>query len=102
MCFYKCAKHDCCLLTCAQKIVSVQINEYNENILYQYQKKGCRMDLMTTSEMAKIWGISPRRVALLCSQGRVVGAMKKGKTWLIPSDAEKPHDPRGHKNEEVM
>ena len=60
------------------------------------------MDLMTTSEMAKVWGISSRRVALLCSQGRVDGAIKKGKTWLIPSDAAKPHDPRSHKNEEVI
>lgn len=60
------------------------------------------MDLMTTSEMAKVWGISSRRVALLCSQGRVDGAIKKGKTWLIPSGAEKPHDPRSHKSEEVI
>ena len=60
------------------------------------------MDLMTTSEMAKVWGISSRRVALLCSQGRVDGAIKKGKTWLIPIDAEKPHDPRSRKNEEVI
>ena len=52
------------------------------------------MDLMTTSEMAKKWNISSRRVALLCSQGRVEGAIKKGKTWLIPSDTKKPTDPR--------
>jgi hypothetical protein len=55
------------------------------------------MELMTTSEMAKVWGVSSRRVALLCSQGRVEGAMKKGKTWLIPSDAKKPTDPRVNK-----
>ena len=60
------------------------------------------MDLMTTSEMGKVWGISSRRVALLCSQGRVDGAIKKGKTWLIPSDAKKPQDPRSHKTEEAM
>ena len=61
------------------------------------------MELMTTSEMAIIWGISSRRVALLCSQGRVNGAIKKGKTWLIPRDTEKPTDPRIHiKDEGVM
>lgn len=60
------------------------------------------MDYMTTPEMAKQWGVSSRRVALLCSQGRVDGAIKKGKTWLIPRDAEKPHDPRSHKKEGVM
>ena len=57
------------------------------------------MELMTTIEMAKVWNISSRRVALLCSQGRVPGAMKKGKTWLIPSDAKKPTDPRKKKTD---
>ena len=42
------------------------------------------MDYITTIEMSKIWGISSRRIFLLCSQGRVPGAEKKGKTWLIP------------------
>ena len=37
------------------------------------------MDYITTIEMSKIWGISFRRISLLCSQGRVPGAEKKGK-----------------------
>ena len=52
------------------------------------------MDYITTIEMSKIWGISSRRISLLCSQGRVPGAEEKGKTWLIPKDAVKPTDPR--------
>lgn len=52
------------------------------------------MDFLTTAEMSKIWGISTRRISLLCSDGRVEGAVKKGKTWLIPKDAKKPEDPR--------
>ena len=54
------------------------------------------MDYITTIEMSKIWGISSRRISLLCSQGRVPGYIKekKGKTWLIPKDAVKPTDPR--------
>ena len=52
------------------------------------------MDLYTTTEMSKIWGISSRRIALLCAEGRVEGSIKKGKTWLIPSDSKKPSDPR--------
>ena len=55
------------------------------------------MELMTTVEIAELWNIYSRRVALLCSQGRIDGAMKKGKTWLIPSDAKKPADPRKNK-----
>lgn len=52
------------------------------------------MELLTTSEMAKKWDISRRRVTTLCAQGRIEGAMLKGNTWLIPENAEKPDDPR--------
>ena len=48
------------------------------------------MDYLTTNELAKIWKISARRISLLCSENRVEGAVKKGKTWLIPMDAKKP------------
>ena len=36
------------------------------------------MDYLTSMEMSKVWGISSRRVSLLCSEGRVAGAEKKG------------------------
>ena len=52
------------------------------------------MELLTTTEMAEKWNISRRRVSLLCVEGRIKGAILKGKTWLIPADAEKPGDPR--------
>ena len=52
------------------------------------------MELFTTSEMAKKWDISRRRVTTLCAEGRIEGAILKGNTWLIPENAEKPDDPR--------
>lgn len=52
------------------------------------------MDFLTTTEMSEIWGISSRRISLLCAEGRVEGALKKGKTWLIPQGTKKPEDPR--------
>ena len=51
------------------------------------------MELLTTSEMAKKWDISRRRVTTLCAEGRIEGAILKGNTWLIPENAEKPDDP---------
>lgn len=51
------------------------------------------MDYMTTSEIGKVWGISARRVQILCKDGRIKGVIFKG-IWLIPSDAKKPVDPR--------
>lgn len=59
------------------------------------------MEYLTTAEFAEKWGISQRRVGIYCKEGRLEGAMIKGKTWLIPADAEKPIDPRkARKNEQ--
>lgn len=52
------------------------------------------MNFLTTTELSEKWGISSRRIALLCNKGRVEGAVMKGKTWLIPADTKKPEDPR--------
>lgn len=61
---------------------------------------GHSMDYLTTAELAKKWGISQRRVGIYCKEGRLEGAMIKGKTWLIPVNVKKPEDPRRvHKDE---
>lgn len=52
------------------------------------------MGYLTTTEIAEKWQISSRRVAILCEQNRLEGVVKKGKTWLIPEDIEKPEDGR--------
>ena len=52
------------------------------------------MEYLTSVEMSKKWGITSRRISVLCAEGRIEGAIKKGKTWLIPSDTEKPADAR--------
>ena len=50
--------------------------------------------VLTTKQAAELWGISARWVALLRAQSRIPGAIKAGKTWLLPLDAKKPLDPR--------
>ena len=52
------------------------------------------MDYLTTTEAADKWGISRRRVSKLCQEGRIEGAVLKGKTWLIPGTTKKPYDKR--------
>jgi hypothetical protein len=52
------------------------------------------MEYLTTVELSKKWGISSRRIGILCAEGRIEGVIKKGKTWLIPSDSVKPSDAR--------
>ncbi len=56
------------------------------------------MSYLTTTELAQIWGVSRRRVTTLCREGRLEGAVLKGKTWLVPEDIEKPRDLRKKDN----
>lgn len=45
-------------------------------------------------ETANEWNISPRRLQVLCVEGRIEGASKLGREWAIPIDARKPSDKR--------
>ncbi|WP_397356838.1 helix-turn-helix domain-containing protein [Oscillibacter sp.] len=52
------------------------------------------MDYISIAEAAEKWGITRRRVQVLCNQGRIPGLTKFRKAWAIPKDAEKPIDKR--------
>ncbi len=52
------------------------------------------MEYMSAREAADKWGISQRRVAVLCSENRVREATMIGNMWIIPIAAEKPIDAR--------
>ncbi len=61
------------------------------------------MELMSAKEAASKWGISQRRVAILCSENRIANAEMIGNMWLIPMNAKKPVDARStryNKNDE--
>lgn len=47
------------------------------------------MDYLTVKETAEKWGLSVRSIQQLCTQGRIPGARKFGKSWAIPANAEK-------------
>ena len=50
--------------------------------------------MLTVAQAAKKWGLSERRVRVLCSTGRIGGAYQQGRGWLIPDEAVKPEDAR--------
>ena len=52
------------------------------------------MEYCTIHETAEKWGISVRRLQVLCAQGRVEGAERLGRAWAIPLAAQKPTDAR--------
>ena len=55
---------------------------------------GLESELMTTRDASEIWGITPRRVQILCDKGKVPGAFRMGRTWIIPKDTPRPIDGR--------
>ena len=58
--------------------------------------------MITTQEAAKKWELSERRITALCRNGRIVGAQKDGKYWMIPENAPKPVDGRCRPEESAV
>lgn len=52
------------------------------------------MEFISAREAADKWGISQRRVAVLCSEQRIPNATMVGNMWIIPASSEKPVDAR--------
>lgn len=52
------------------------------------------MEYLNITETAEKWGISPRRLQTLCATGKVEGATRFGKVWMIPKNTQKPIDGR--------
>lgn len=57
---------------------------------------------MSVNQAAKKWGISDRRVRILCSEGKIPGAYRQGRAWKIPVDAVKPADGRYKSSESLL
>ena len=49
---------------------------------------------LTLAEAAEKWNVSTRLLSLYCNTGRIKGAQRAGRLWLIPEDAGKPADKR--------
>lgn len=52
------------------------------------------MEYLSIRQTAERWGLSVRRVQVLCSNDRIPGAVRIGYSWAIPADADKPTDAR--------
>ena len=57
---------------------------------------------MRTHEAAEKWGITARRVRVLCVNGQIDGAWREGKIWYIPDNAPKPADGRIRSKETLI
>ena len=59
------------------------------------------MEYMKVTEAAALWGITDRRVRILCQQGKIDGVIRQRRSYLIPADAVKPVDGRKMRHKEV-
>ena len=53
------------------------------------------MEFITVKEAAEKWGVTPRRVQILCSQEKIKGAYRFGRSWMIPKKAILPSSAKG-------
>ena len=57
---------------------------------------------MTVKQASEKWGISDRRIRVLCSEGKIPGAYQEGRGWKIPGDTKKPADGRYKSKESFL
>lgn len=57
---------------------------------------------ITVKQVAEKWGISERRIRVLCAQGKINGVYQEGRGWKIPADALKPADGRYKSKESIL
>ncbi len=79
-------------------IAIIPISQYNVSNNMAIIDGEVPMSYIKTKEAAERWGISDRRVRILCEQGRIEGVFKQGRSYLIPENAEKPEDGRSHRD----
>lgn len=60
------------------------------------------MMFISVKQAAEKWGISDRRVRILCSEGKIPGVIREGRSWKIPADTRKPEDGRYKASEGLL
>ena len=63
-------------------------------IIYSLRKEVDIMNYISVKAASEKWGISDRRIRVLCSEGKIQGAYQEGRGWKIPIHAKKPMDGR--------
>ena len=77
-----------------------EIKAISRNILFNFAKliilisqtreEVTEMKELSIREAAAQWDVSPRRVQQMCKEGKIAGARKEGRTWLIPGSEPVP------------
>ena len=59
------------------------------------------MEYISVQQAAENWGITDRRIRILCDQGKISGVIKKGRSYKIPINAVKPSDGRKNRHKQI-
>ena len=59
------------------------------------------MEYISVKQAAEKWNLSDRRVRILCSEGKIDGIVKEGRSYQIPADTMKPIDGRTLRGKEI-
>lgn len=60
------------------------------------------MNYIKVSQAAEKWGLSTRRVRILCQENKIEGVIRKGNLYMIPENAQKPADGRRKSSRQVI
>lgn len=70
-------------------------NDYRSGAFFALlEQRRIDLEYLTIKQAAEKWGISERRIQVLCREKRIEGVKRFGRAWAIPEDAEKPVDAR--------
>lgn len=54
------------------------------------------MNMITVKQAAEKWGVTTRRVQELCKEGKIKGAQRWERTWMVPAHAVLPSTAKGN------
>lgn len=60
------------------------------------------MNYIKVSQAAEKWGLSARRVRVLCKENKIEGVIRKGNLHMIPENAQKPADGRKKSSKQTI
>lgn len=66
-----------------------------------FKNRGVIVEYISAKQAAEQWGISGRRVRLLCEQGKIADVIRQGRSYCIPADAVKPADGRSLRGKNI-
>ena len=83
---------------CSAAQVLIVANCHKESTAYSgtpYDLEGkTNMEYRPIKEVADEWGLTVRRLQMLCMEGKIPGAKKIGKLWVVPANPKRPRDNR--------